>query len=124
MMREIIFRRAAELELQEAYDWYEERERGLGAEFMRCADGCVQMIRRQPEIFPATTSTFGRAYYGDFPIRCCISFRATASLCLRFSLFARSEDLEEPRIMHLAVSPICVHLQLKIIDEFHKRKQR
>ena len=54
MKPEVIFRPAAELELREAYDWYEERELGLGAEFRRCVDACVQLIRRQPKIFPMT----------------------------------------------------------------------
>jgi hypothetical protein len=46
MIAGVIFRPAAEAELQEAYEWYEEREPGLGVEFIRCVDSCVHLIRR------------------------------------------------------------------------------
>ena len=52
MIGRVIFRPAAEAELQEAYEWYEEREPGLGVEFIRCVDSGVQLIRRHPEIYP------------------------------------------------------------------------
>jgi hypothetical protein len=38
MIARVIVRPAAEADLQEAYAWYEERESGLGAEFVRCVD--------------------------------------------------------------------------------------
>ena len=52
MISEVILRPAAEADLQEAYEWYEQREAGLGADFMRCVDGCVQLICRHPEMYP------------------------------------------------------------------------
>jgi plasmid stabilization system protein ParE len=52
MNSNVILQPAAEADLQEAYEWYEQRETGLGAEFMRCVDGCMQLIRRHPEIYP------------------------------------------------------------------------
>jgi toxin ParE1/3/4 len=67
MITQIIFRPAAELELQEAYDWYEARESGLGVEFMRCVDACVQMIRRHPEIFPAVYKHVRQGVLRRFP---------------------------------------------------------
>jgi hypothetical protein len=48
----VSFRPGAKAELMEAYNWYEEREIGLGSDFMRCIDACLQLIRRHPEIFP------------------------------------------------------------------------
>lgn len=63
----IIFRSAAESELRDAYDWYEERETGLGADFMRCVDGCVQLVRRHPEIFPVVYKNVRQGVLRRFP---------------------------------------------------------
>ena len=43
MIERIIFRPAAEFELKEAYEWYEQRLRGLGSGFMRAAEVRVQI---------------------------------------------------------------------------------
>lgn len=67
MISRIIFRPAAELELQEAYDWYDERESGLGREFTRSVDECVQLIRRHPEIFPAIHKHVRQGVLRRFP---------------------------------------------------------
>ena len=66
-MATVIFRPAAELVLQEAHDWYEEREPGLGAEFIRTVDACVQGIRRHPEIFPAVYRQVRQGVLRRFP---------------------------------------------------------
>ena len=52
MIAGVIIRPAAEADLKEAYEWYEQREAGLGVEYLRCVDSCVQLVRRQPEIYP------------------------------------------------------------------------
>ena len=52
MITGVIVRPAAEAELQEAYEWCEQRDPGLGVEFIRCVDNCVQLIRRHPKIYP------------------------------------------------------------------------
>lgn len=67
MISRVIFRPAAELELRDAYDWYESREPGLGAEFMRCVDGCVQMIRRHPEVFSTAHQNVRQGVLRRFP---------------------------------------------------------
>ena len=66
-MLSVIYRAAAELELQEAYKWYEEREAGLGNEFIRCVDGCVQLMIRHPEMFPVTHRDIRHAIVRRFP---------------------------------------------------------
>ncbi len=52
MIRRIIFEPEAELDVAEAYRWYEERDEGLGSEFTRAVDGCVYQIQRHPEMYP------------------------------------------------------------------------
>ncbi|MEH1863132.1 MAG: hypothetical protein V7L21_35180 [Nostoc sp.] len=44
MARNLTILTAAELDIIEAYDWYEGRELGLGAEFLRCIDACLNLI--------------------------------------------------------------------------------
>lgn len=66
-MTAVIFRSAAELELQEAYHWYEERSEGLGSEFIRCVDACVQTIRRHPGIYPVTYRGIRQGVLRRFP---------------------------------------------------------
>jgi len=51
-------RRRAELDLDEAYAWYESRAEGLGEAFLRAVDACLARIARHPEAFRCTmTST-------------------------------------------------------------------
>jgi len=66
-MLQVIYRAAAEFELREAYNWYEEREPGLGSEFMRSVDGCIQLICRHPEIFPIVRKDIRQAVVRRFP---------------------------------------------------------
>ena len=42
-------RRRAELDLDEAYAWYESRAEGLGEAFLRAAEACLARIARHPE---------------------------------------------------------------------------
>lgn len=46
--REIIVRREAKLEVQEAFQFYQEKSLGLGFEFMRSLDAALQTIKRNP----------------------------------------------------------------------------
>ena len=66
-MSPVIYRTAAEIELKEAYQWYEEREPGLGREFIRCVEASIQLIRRHPEIFPVTHKNIRQAVIRRFP---------------------------------------------------------
>ena len=44
MKKEIIIRPAAELEIAEAYRWYEERRDGLGNDFLLCVEESLEKI--------------------------------------------------------------------------------
>lgn len=67
MIRRIIFKPEAELDLVEAYEWYEECELGLGAEFMRCVDSCVNEIQRHPEMYPVVHKNIRQGVTRRFP---------------------------------------------------------
>ena len=67
MISGVILRPAAEADLQDAYEWYEQREAGLGGEFLRCVDSCVQLIRRHPEIYPIIHGQVRQGMVRRFP---------------------------------------------------------
>ena len=66
-MPSVVFRPATEQELQEAYNWYEEREAGLGSDFIRCIDASLQLISRHPEILPVAHKNIRQAVIRRFP---------------------------------------------------------
>lgn len=41
----------AELELKEAFRWYEKRSTGLGHDFLRCVESRLNLIARAPQLF-------------------------------------------------------------------------
>lgn len=57
----------AEQDAAEAYRWYEERQPGLGEEFLRCVDACLQTIRRNPEMHGIVHESYRRALIRRFP---------------------------------------------------------
>jgi len=67
MAERIIFTEEADDELAEAYDWYETREPGLGEDFIRCVDACVEGLRRHPMMYPVAFGSVHRALIRRFP---------------------------------------------------------
>lgn len=66
-MRPFILRPAAEAEVEEAYHWYEDRNPGLGAEFVRAVDVVVAVIRRHPKRHPEVYKHARQAVLRRFP---------------------------------------------------------
>jgi plasmid stabilization system protein ParE len=66
-MAPVIYRPAAELELQDAYRWYEGCSVGLGRDFMACVDDRVQVIRKFPQAYPVVHQEIRRAVIRRFP---------------------------------------------------------
>ena len=67
MTDNVIVRPEAEREIQEAFDWYEERSEGLGTEFLRAADACLSGVRRNPDAYQAVHNEVRRALLRKFP---------------------------------------------------------
>jgi plasmid stabilization system protein ParE len=57
VIQRIIFKPQARFDVAEAYEWYEQRDPGLGAEFMRAVDSCVHQIQRHPEMYPVVSDS-------------------------------------------------------------------
>jgi len=67
MTRRLIVRPEAEAEMTEAFDWYEDRFPGLGAEFLLCVDATFNTIMRNPQRFPPVYRMIRRALTRRFP---------------------------------------------------------
>lgn len=64
---EIIVRREAQLEVQEAFDYYEEINKGLGFEFMRSLDAALQSVKRNPFAYQTIYKESRRVLLRKFP---------------------------------------------------------
>lgn len=54
-------------DLAAAYDWYEHQRVGLGEEYLRRVDACIQRIRRDPQSCPIVHESYRRALVRRFP---------------------------------------------------------
>ncbi|MBO1347320.1 MAG: type II toxin-antitoxin system RelE/ParE family toxin [Hormoscilla sp. GUM202] len=59
MTYNILIQPEAELDLIEAYNWYEERSQGLGDEFITAVDICLSLIQRNPLSYPVVAVSPG-----------------------------------------------------------------
>lgn len=67
MIWPVIVRPLAEQDLREARDWYEQRQNGLGAEFLTAVDHAFQQIAEQPLMYPLVHGQLRRAVLHRFP---------------------------------------------------------
>jgi plasmid stabilization system protein ParE len=67
MTRRLIIRPEAEAEMADAFDWYEDRVPGLGADFTLCLDAVFSAIVRSPQQFPRVHRIVRRALTRRFP---------------------------------------------------------
>jgi plasmid stabilization system protein ParE len=85
----------AELDITEAYIWYERRRIGLGEEFLSSVDACMEGIRRQPEMCPLVYETYRRSLIRRFPYA--IFYEYAESTVTFYSVFHTSRDREKWR---------------------------
>ena len=72
-MRQIVFRRQARRNLDEAGDWYEQERIGLGLEFFAEIEHLLQHVASNPEQFPILYRDTRKAVARRFPY--CVYFR-------------------------------------------------
>ena len=63
----VLIRPEAELDIQDAYQFYEQRSQGLGSEFVRSVDECFSKIGRNPMAYPIVHHQIRRALIRKFP---------------------------------------------------------
>mgnify|MGYP001558731832 CR=1 FL=1 len=67
MNLEIFIKPRAELDLFEAFNFYDEQSSGLGEEFIRCVDAKLEFINRHPKTCPKMYKDFRRGLISRFP---------------------------------------------------------
>ena len=67
MTRPIELRPEAVAEMRQAFGWYEEKQRGLGLQFLFAVDATLDRIRRQPDLFPFVQRLAQKALLRRFP---------------------------------------------------------
>ena len=84
----------AELDIAEAYVWYERRRIGLGEEFLEPVDACVGRYR-QPEMYSLAHDVYRRALIRRFPYA--VFYEFAESTVTVYSVFHTSRDQEKWR---------------------------
>ena len=75
MARGFIVRPLAEADLEQAANWYDEEQVGLGSRFLSDVDQVFERIRERPQQFPAVSGDIRRALLHTFPYA--VYFRQT-----------------------------------------------
>ena len=86
----VLFKPAAEAELEQARAWYEERKEGLGGEFVRCVDAAMISLQRNPESYPVVYKQVRMVLVNRFPYQ--IFYTPEADKITVFSVFHAAKD--------------------------------
>src|SRR4051812_4565789 len=95
MAAELIVAPEAEQDLAEAYAWYEGQRTGLGEEFLRCVDACIQAICRSPEMHSTVHETYRRSLVRRFPYA--VFYEYANDIVTVFCVFHSSRDPQKWR---------------------------
>jgi plasmid stabilization system protein ParE len=90
MISWVIFRPAAEADLRDAFDWYEERQPLLGVEFLQEVDSCVGNILLQPEMYPVAHNHVRQAPVRRFPF--CVMYLRREDTIIVLAVFPAARD--------------------------------
>lgn len=90
MTYRLIIRPDAEAELAEAFDWYERRVTGLGADFLVAVDAAVDSVRSNPLQYPLIYRTVRRALVQRFPYQ--VLFVLEADIITVIGVFHGARD--------------------------------
>jgi len=85
----------AEQDLDDAYQWYEDRRRGLGHDFLERVDASLQLIRRWPEAQAIVWEGYRRALVRRFP--CAIFYEVTGSDVIVYGVMHTARDEQKWR---------------------------
>jgi plasmid stabilization system protein ParE len=90
MTERVVFTPEADDDIAESYRWYQDREPGLGEEFLRCVGACVENIQRHPLLYRVAVDDFRRALVRRFPFE--IFYEPTDEGIVIYSVFHCSQD--------------------------------
>jgi plasmid stabilization system protein ParE len=90
MTLRVVFRRAARAEFDTAALWYEERQAGLGTQFVSEIDRAVELASNHPERFPAKHGEIRCVQARRFPYS--VFFRPEANRIVVLAVFHARRD--------------------------------
>ncbi len=93
MTPEFIVQPEAEADLSKAFRWYEDKDKGLGSEFLRMVEACFAVIERYPQSYPVVRKQVRRAVLRRFPYS--IFYLATPE---KISIIACIQASRSPKI--------------------------
>ena len=80
----------AELDITEAYAWYENRRPGLGEEFLGSVDAAIEAILRMPEMHVVVHENYRRGLVRRFPYA--IFYEYSSGTVTIYAVFHTSRD--------------------------------
>lgn len=86
----IIFRRVARAEFDDAADWYEQRQAGLGAAFTAVVQRVLDQIAAQPDFYPQVCQDVREALVSTYPH--CVYYREEPGQVVVLSVFHTARD--------------------------------
>jgi plasmid stabilization system protein ParE len=92
MSLRVVFRGAAQIELIEAAEWYEERRKGRGAKFIAAIRKVLHQIAAEPEFYAKVFEDVRWAPVSKYPY--CVYYRVESEQLLVLSIFHTSRDPE------------------------------
>ena len=92
---ELVIAPEAELDIAEAYLWYEARRAGLGEEFLSSVEACLEGIRRRPEMYPFVHEGCRRSLIRRFPYA--VFYEMSAATVTIYAAFHTSRNPDKWR---------------------------
>ena len=86
----IIFRRLARYEFDNASDWYEQRQSGLGEALTAAIQQVLDQITSQPDFYPTVLQDIREALVSGYPF--CIYYRVEPGQIVILSVFHTARD--------------------------------
>lgn len=90
MFAKLLILAAAEADIDEAFEWYEQRQTGLGFEFMRAVDARIRSIQRNPDMCGFVERHYRRALVRRFPFA--ILYAYADDIVTIYAVFHTAQD--------------------------------
>jgi len=101
MKYSVIIRPDAEVDLADAFSWYEEKRRGLGYDFLLQVEAGLKIIERSPEIHPVGYKGTRKHLIKRFPYKVIYTIEHETAVVLAVLHGKRSPALLKERINNI-----------------------
>ena len=92
MIHRLIVRAEARADIVSAHRWYEDQSEGLGLKFVQAVDGCLELIRHNPNAYPKLYKETHRALINGFPFAVFFRIRGSTISILSCTHVRRSPE--------------------------------